>query len=91
MNEQIKLTVPDEVLISKIFYIRRQKVMLDADLPELYHVETRYLNKAVNRNIKRFPEDFVFQLSNEEYKNLMFQIGTSSWGGTRKAPFVFTE
>jgi hypothetical protein len=65
--------------------------MLDKDLAELYQVETRYLNKAVSRNIKRFPEDFMFQLSDEEFKNLMFQFGTSSWGGTRKAPAVFTE
>jgi hypothetical protein len=65
--------------------------MLDSDLAELYQVTTGNLNKAVNRNIKRFPEDFMFQLTETEFKNLMFQIGISSWGGKRKLPFVFTE
>ena len=65
--------------------------MLDKNLAELYNVTTTNLNKAVKRNLKRFPEDFMFQLSEEEYKNLMFQIGTSSWGGTRKLPYAFTE
>lgn len=76
-----------------IYVIRGQKVMLDSDLALLYEVETRYLNKAVKCNIKRFPEDFMFQLNPEEYKALMFQIGTSSKGkgGRRKVPSVFTE
>lgn len=76
-----------------IYVIRGQKVMLDSDLAELYEVETRYLNKAVKRNIKRFPVDFMFQLTNEEFKDLMFQIGTSKEGrgGRRKVPSVFTE
>lgn len=65
--------------------------MLDFDLAEMYEVETKNLNKAVKRNIERFPEDFMFQLSSTEYENLRFQIGTSSWGGTRYAPFAFTE
>ena len=65
--------------------------MIDKDLASLYGVETRNLNKAVNRNIERFPEDFMFQLSKEELENLMFHFGTSSWGGTRKLPYVFTE
>ena len=80
--------IPDELVISKIYFIRGQKVMLDKDLAELYEVETRYLNKAVNRNIKRFPTpDFMFQLSEDEFKNLMFQIGTSSWlQGAQLAP-----
>lgn len=69
--------------------------MLDSDLAELYEVETRYLNKAVKRNIKRFPDDFMFQLTGEELKSLMFQIGTSKEGkgrgGRRKLPSVFTE
>jgi len=91
-EQQAGVTIPDELVISKIYFIRGQKVMLDKDLAELYEVETRYLNKAVNRNIKRFPvPDFMFQLSDGEFKNLMFQFGTSSWGGTRKAPFVFSE
>jgi hypothetical protein len=91
-ENQTETIVADELVINKIYFIRGQKVMLDKDLAELYQVETRYLNKAVNRNIKRFPiPDFMFQLSDEEFKNLMSQIGTSSWGGTRKAPYVFTE
>jgi hypothetical protein len=76
-----------------IYVIRCQKVMLDSDLAELYEVETRYLNKAVKRNFKRFPEDFMFKLTDEEFKSLMFQIGTSNEGrgGRRKNPTVFTE
>ena len=65
--------------------------MLDSDLALLYGVSTRDLNKAVKRNIQRFPDDFMFRLSKEESINLMFQIGTSSWGGTRKLPYAFTE
>jgi len=83
--------VPDEIIIDKIYFIRGQKVMLDKYLAELYNVQTRDLNKAVKRNIKRFPDDFMFQLTPEEFKNLMFQNGTSSWGGSRKSPFAFTE
>ena len=73
--------LPDEVITNKIYFIRSQKVMLDKDLAELYGVLTRNLNKAVKRNIKRFPKDFMFQLTNEEFNNLKFQFGTSSWGG----------
>ena len=65
--------------------------MLDADLAELYQIETRVLNQAVKRNIKRFPSDFMFQLSKDEWTNLRSQFVTSSWGGTRKLPFAFTE
>ncbi len=66
--------------------------MLDSDLAEIYGVTTSNLNKAVKRNIVRFPDEFMFQLNNKEYKDLKFQIGTSSsWGGRRKLPFVFTE
>lgn len=85
------LAIPDDVIISKIYLIRGQKVMLDKDLSILYDVTTGNLNKAVKRNIRRFPEDFMFQLTNEEFKNLIFQNGTSSWGGTRKLPYAFTE
>jgi len=83
--------ITDELVISKIYIIRNTKVMLDKDLAELYQVSTGNLNKSVNRNKSRFPEDFMFQLYEEEYKNLIFQIGISSWGGTRKLPYVFTE
>lgn len=76
---------------NRIHVIRGQQVMLDKDLAELYGVETRDLNKAVKRNIERFPEDFMFRLTKVEMENLMFQFGTSRWGGTRKLPNVFTE
>ncbi|MBI5602726.1 MAG: ORF6N domain-containing protein [Deltaproteobacteria bacterium] len=65
--------------------------MLDRDLSILYGVTTGNLNKAVRRNLDRFPEYFMFQLTNQELKNLIFQFGTSRWGGTRKLPFAFTE
>lgn len=74
---------------SKIYEIRGQRVMLDRDLAELYGVTTGNLNKAVKRNIERFPERFMFQLTEQEF--LIFQNGTSSWGGTRKLPYAFTE
>ena len=83
--------LPDEVITSKIYLIRNTKVMLDKDLAELYGVLTGNLNKAVKRNSKRFPEDFMFQLTKEEFENLRFQFGISSWGGTRSLPYAFTE
>jgi len=85
------LILPDEIITSKIFFIREMKVMLDKDLAELYGVTTGNLNKAVKRNIKRFPNDFMFQLSKEVFDILKFQFGISSWGGTRSIPFAFTE
>ncbi len=83
--------IPQEIIENKILLIRGRKVMLDRDLAMLYSVETFNLNKAVKRNIDRFPEDFMFQLNNEEFKNLIFHFGISSWGGTRKLPYAFTE
>jgi len=83
--------IPDETVIDKIYHIREQKVMLDSDLAELYGVETRVLNQAINRNIDRFPPDFMFQLNEGEWSNLKSQFVISSWGGRRKLPFVFTE
>ncbi|MCU0848301.1 MAG: ORF6N domain-containing protein [Spirochaetes bacterium] len=83
--------IPAENIVSKIYFFRGVKVMLDRDLAELYCVETRVLNQAVQRNFDRFPSDFMFQLSNEEFDNLKSQFVTSSWGGIRKLPFVFTE
>jgi hypothetical protein len=80
-----------EIIKSKIFEIRDQKVMLDFDLSELYEIETRVLNQAVKRNINRFPQDFMFQLNKFEFANLKSQFVISRWGGTRKLPFVFTE
>ena len=87
-----KSIITDPVKIQNLIYtIRGEQVMLDRDLADLYDVTTGNLNKAVKRNIDRFPDDFMFQLTKEELQNLIFQNGTSSWGGTRKLPFVFTE
>jgi phage regulator Rha-like protein len=83
--------IPQESIETKIIFIRGKKVMLDRDLAQLYGVTTSNLNKAVRRNIERFPEDFMFQLSKEEFEDLKFHFGTSSWGGTRKLPYAFTE
>ena len=79
------------VVQNLIYEIRGQKVMLDADLARLYQVETKVLNQAVRRNIKRFPLDFMFQLDNKDFTNLKSQIVTSSWGGRRTPPLAFTE
>jgi hypothetical protein len=89
--ETSSLMVPDDIISNKIFLIRDVKVMLDRDLAELYGVITGNLNKTVKRNIKRFPDDFLFQLKQEEFDNLIFQIGISSWGGTRSLPYALTE
>ncbi len=86
-----KLVIPDEIIMTKIYFIRKQKVMIDSDLAELYEVETRRLNEQVKRNLSRFPEDFMFQLTDKEFINLKSQIATSSWGGRRRAPYAFTE
>lgn len=75
----------------KICELRGEKVMLDFDLAILYNVETKVLNQAVKRNSKRFPDDFMFQLDENAYKNLKSQFVTSNWGGTRKLPYAFTE
>jgi len=81
----------EEVIASNILLIRGQKVMLDTVLAQLYGVETKTLNQAVKRNPHRFPKDFMFQLSDEEWENLRSQNVTSSWGGRRYLPNVFTE
>ena len=86
-----KSSVPAERIEQTILLILGQKVMLDRDLAELYGVTTGNLNKAVNRNSDRFPDDFMFLLTEEEFKNLRFHFGISSWGGTRKPPRAFTE
>ncbi len=75
----------------KIYLIRGLSIMLDSDLAELYGVETRVLNQAVSRNLDRFPEDFMFQLTKDEWANLKSQFVMSSWGGRRREPFAFTE
>ena len=76
---------------NKIYEIRGQRVMLDRDLAAIYQVATKVLNQAVKRNIKRFPPDFMFQLTRQEFTNLKSQIVTSNWGGTRTMPYAFTE
>src|ERR1035437_3649638 len=86
------LPIPKEESISSLIYIiRDEKVMLDFDLANLYGVETRRLKEQVRRNINRFPEDFMFQLTNEEFRILRSQIATSSWGGSRYIHMAFTE
>jgi hypothetical protein len=86
-----KISIPEEVIVSKIYLIKGQKVMLDRDLAEMYGIETKRLNEQVKRNIDRFPDDFMFQLTQKEFKDLKSQNATSSWGGTRKLPSAFTE
>ena len=88
-NELLLLT--EDVIASKIHLIRGVQVMLDFDLAAIYGYETRYFNRQINNNIGRFDQDFRFQLTNEEFQNLMCKIFTSSWGGTRKLPYAFTE
>jgi hypothetical protein len=86
-----KLALPTEVIASKIYLIRGQKIMLDRDLAELYGVQTKVLKQAVRRNISRFPSDFMFELKKEEFENLRSQIVTSNRGGLRYMPMAFTE
>lgn len=88
---QTEINIPEQLIVSKIYLIRDKKVMLDNDLAELYQVETKRLNEQVKRNLSRFPEDFMFQLTDTEWENLKSQNATSSWGGRRTAPNVFTE
>jgi hypothetical protein len=87
MNELIQLSD----ITSRIYTIRGVKIMLDRDLAELYEVPTKALKQSVKRHIKRFPSDFMFELSYQEFKDLRSQIVTSSWGGTRYKPMAFTE
>jgi hypothetical protein len=86
-----KLPPHSEEFLSQIYVIRGQRVMLDKDLAEVYGTETKFIKRAVKRNLKRFPPEFVFELSKEEFEDLRYQIGTSSWGGTRYLPYAFTE
>ena len=83
--------VPIEKITSKIYLIRGQKVILDKDLTKLYEVETSQLKRSVRRNIERFPKDFRFDLTKDEWSDLRCQFGTSSWGGVRYMPMAFTE
>ncbi len=90
-EEKREITLSENLVANKIYLIRDKRVMLDRDLAELYEVETRALNQAVSRNMERFPEAFMFQLNQQEFEILKSQFVTSSWGGTRKLPYVFTE
>jgi hypothetical protein len=85
--------IPEKRILRIIMVVRGEKVILDSDLADLYGVKTRRLNEQVRRNIHKFPEDFMFQLTKEEFADLKSQIATSSsgWGGRRKPPLVFTE
>jgi hypothetical protein len=80
-----------EIINNKIYVLRNQKVMFDFDLASLYEIETKRLKEAVRRNIERFPKDFMFELTKEEFDNLRSQFASSSYGGTRYMPFAFTE
>jgi hypothetical protein len=88
------VSVVADAIVSKIYLIRGQKVMMDRDLAELYGVETKQLKRQVNRNIDRFPSDFMFELNDKEFQEWRSQIGTSNEGdrmGLRYAPYAFTE
>lgn len=88
-RELVVISAP--MIERRILLIREQKVLLDSDLADLYGVETKALNRAVKRNLDRFPKDFMFQLNKKEFENLRYQFGTSSHGGRRFYPYVFTE
>jgi hypothetical protein len=83
--------LPAEAITHRILVLRQQKVLLDSDLAALYGVDTRRLNEQVRRNRERFPPDFIFELTTDEFSNLKSQFATSSWGGRRKLPLAFTE
>jgi phage regulator Rha-like protein len=103
MKNKTELIKPEQI-IETIFFIRGQRVILDTDLAQIYRVPVKRLNEQVKRNLKRFPDDFVFQLTSQETetlrsqiaavgqtKNLRSQFATSSWGGRRYPPYAFTE
>lgn len=94
IKKKNEISVPDEIVMNKIYFIRGQKVMLDRDLADLYGVETKQLKRQVVRNIERFPEDFMFELAKEEFEDWRSQFGTSNFSdkmGLRYAPYAFTE
>ena len=90
-KKELQDLVAEQKILNKIYIVRGEKVMLDEDLATMYNVETRRLNEQVKRNIKRFPKDFMFILTEKEYENLKSQNAISSWGGRRKLPSAFTE
>jgi flagellar capping protein FliD len=81
----------EDLITPRIYMLRGQKIIFDFDLAQLYGIETKMLKRAVKRNLDRFPEDFMFELTPEEFADLRHQFGTSTWGGTRYMPFAFTE
>jgi hypothetical protein len=90
--KKTRAIIPEEAIEGRIYLLRGEKVMLSTDLADLYQVAPRALVQAVKRNLDRFPDDFMFQLSSDEFRDLKSQIVTSSWGGLRRAtPFAFTE
>ena len=90
-KKEMQLLVAEQKILNKIYVVRGQKVMIDEDLAEMYKVETKRLNEQVKRNKRRFPKDFMYVLTEKEFANLKSQNATSSWGGRRKLPNVFTE
>lgn len=90
-KKELQVLVAEQKILNKIYFVRGEKVMLDRDLATMYGVETKVFNQSVKRNIERFPKDFMFTLSEKEWENLKSQIVTSSWGGVRYRPNVFTE
>ena len=90
-KKELQELIVEQKILNKIYIIRGEKVMLDKDLAEMYGVETKTFNQSIKRNIERFPKDFMFALSEKEWVNLRSQIVTSSWGGARYKPNVFTE
>jgi len=90
-KKELPLLMMEQKILNKIYIIRGEKVMLDSDLAEMYGVETKVFNQSIKRNLERFPKDFMFTLREREWTNLRSQFVTSSWGGARYRPKVFTE
>jgi hypothetical protein len=90
-KKELQVLLAEQKILNRIYAIRGQKIMLDEDLAKMYGVETKRLNEQVKRNVKRFPKDFMFSLTQKEYEILKSQNATSSWGGRRKLPNAFTE
>lgn len=89
--EKVDSIIPIEVVTQRIFFVRGVKVILDSDLADFYDVSVKVLLQSIKRNIERFPEDFMFQLTKNEFEDLRSQFVTSSWGGRRYLPYAFTE
>jgi hypothetical protein len=90
-KKELQVLAVEQKILARIYFIRGEKVMLDKDLAGMYGVETKVFNQSIKRNIDRFPKDFMFMLSEKEWENLRSQFVTSSWGGVRYRPNVFTE